>query len=114
MRYRAVFDRFTDRARRVVVLGQEEARRLHHAHMGPEHLLLGLIREGDGVAAATLRRLDISLEGLRQSVEETIGQGHGPAPSGNLPLTPPAKRVLELTQREALQLGHEYIGTEHL
>jgi len=111
-----VFERFTDRARRVIVRSQEEARTLHHTSVGPEHLLLGLIHEVDGVAAQTLMQLDISLDGLRRSVEQVIGPGQraGAGPSGNLPLTPPAKRVIELTLREALQLGHDYIGTEHL
>ena len=108
-----MFERFTDRARRVVVLAQEEARLLDHNYIGTEHLLLGLIREGEGVAAKALESLDISLETVRQQVEETIGQGEQ-APSGHIPFTPRAKKVLELSLREAMQLGHNYIGTEHI
>jgi ATP-dependent Clp protease ATP-binding subunit ClpC len=108
-----VFERFTDRARRVVVLAQEEARMLNHNYIGTEHLLLGLVREGDGIAAQALVSLDISLEAVRQQVEEIIGQGQA-APGGHLPFTPRAKKVLELSLREALQLGHNYIGTEHI
>jgi ATP-dependent Clp protease ATP-binding subunit ClpC len=108
-----MFERFTDRARRVVVLAQEEARMLHHDHIGTEHILLGLIGEGEGVAAKALESLGISLEAVRQQVEEIIGQGRQ-APSGHIPLTPRTKEVLELSLREALQLGHNYIGTEHI
>jgi ATP-dependent Clp protease ATP-binding subunit ClpC len=108
-----VFERFTDRARRVVVLAQEEARMLNHNYIGTEHILLGLIHEGEGVAAKALESLGISLEGVRQQVEEIIGQGQQ-APSGHIPFTPRAKKVLELSLREALQLGHNYIGTEHI
>jgi ATP-dependent Clp protease ATP-binding subunit ClpC len=108
-----VFERFTDRARRVVVLAQEEARMLNHNYIGTEHILLGLIHEGEGVAAKALQSLGISLEGVRQQVEEIIGQGQQ-APSGHIPFTPRAKKVLELSLREALQLGHNYIGTEHI
>ncbi len=108
-----MFERFTDRARRVVVLAQEEARMLHHNDIGTEHILLGLIHEGEGVAAKALESLGISLEGVRQQVEEIIGQGQQ-APSGHIPFTPRAKKVLELSLREALQLGHNYIGTEHI
>jgi len=108
-----VFERFTDRARRVVVLAQEEARMLNHNYIGTEHILLGLIHEGEGVAAKALESLGISLEGVRQQVEEIIGQGQS-APSGHIPFTPRAKKVLELSLREALQLGHNYIGTEHI
>src|SRR5271156_446031 len=108
-----MFERFTDRARRVAVLAQEEAGMLHHDHIGTEHILLGLIREGDGVAAKALESLGISLEAVRQQVEEIIGQGQQ-APSGHIPFTPRAKKVLELSLREALQLGHNYIGTEHI
>ncbi len=110
---RAVFERFTDRARRVVVLAQEEARMLNHNYIGTEHILLGLIHEGEGVAAKALESLGISLEAVRQQVEEIIGQGQQ-APSGHIPFTPRAKKVLELSLREALQLGHNYIGTEHI
>jgi len=108
-----MFERFTDRARRVVVLAQEEARMLNHNYIGTEHILLGLIHEGEGVAAKALESLGIALEGVRQQVEEIIGQGQQ-APSGHIPFTPRAKKVLELSLREALQLGHSYIGTEHI
>ncbi|MBU6215534.1 MAG: AAA family ATPase, partial [Acidobacteria bacterium] len=108
-----MFERFTDRARRVVVLAQEEARLLNHNYIGTEHILLGLIHEGEGVAAKALESLGISLEAVRQQVEEIIGQG-GASPSGHIPFTPRAKKVLELSLREALQLGHNYIGTEHI
>ncbi len=108
-----MFERFTDRARRVVVLAQEEARLLNHNYIGTEHILLGLIHEGEGVAAKALESLSISLEGVRAQVEEIIGQG-GSSPSGHIPFTPRAKKVLELSLREALQLGHNYIGTEHI
>jgi ATP-dependent Clp protease ATP-binding subunit ClpC len=140
-----LFERFTDRARRVVVLAQEEARTLNHTYIGTEHVLLGLIREGEGVAARALESLDISLEATRQRVEEIIGRGQGaphdhlpftprakkalesasrqaeeiigrgqPAPTGHIPFTPRAKKVLELSLREALRLGHNHIGTEHI
>ena len=108
-----MFERFTDRARRVVVLAQEEARLLNHNYIGTEHILLGLIHEGEGVAAKALESLGISLDAVRGQVEEIIGQG-GSAPSGHIPFTPRAKKVLELSLREALQLGHNYIGTEHI
>src|SRR5256885_4759977 len=108
-----MFERFTDRARRVVVLAQEEARMLNHNYIGTEHILLGLIHEGEGVGAKALESLGISLEAVRQQVEEIIGQGQQ-APSGHIPFTPRAKKVLELSLREALQLGHNYIGTEHI
>jgi ATP-dependent Clp protease ATP-binding subunit ClpC len=108
-----VFERFTDRSRRVVVLAQEEARLLNHNYIGTEHLLLGLIAEGEGVAATALESLGISLEAVQLQVEEIIGRG-GAAPSGQIPFTPRAKKVLELSLREALQLHHDYIGTEHL
>jgi ATP-dependent Clp protease ATP-binding subunit ClpC len=108
-----MFERFTDRARRVVVLAQEEARMLNHNYIGTEHILLGLIHEGEGVAAKGLESLGISLEAVRAQVEEIIGQGQQ-APSGHIPFTPRAKKVLELSLREALQLGHNYIGTEHI
>ena len=110
---RQMFERFTDRARRVVVLAQEEARMLNHNYIGTEHILLGLIHEGEGVAAKGLESLGISLEAVRSQVEEIIGQGQQ-APSGHIPFTPRAKKVLELSLREALQLGHNYIGTEHI
>ena len=108
-----MFERFTDRARRVVVLAQEEARMLNHNYIGTEHILLGLIHEGEGVAAKALESLGISLDGVRTQVTEIIGEGQQ-APSGHIPFTPRAKKVLELSLREALQLGHNYIGTEHI
>jgi ATP-dependent Clp protease ATP-binding subunit ClpC len=108
-----VFERFTDRARRAVVLAQAEARMLNHDYVGPEHILLGLIAEGEGVAAMALKSLDISLEAIRRQVEEIIGQGQA-APTGHIPFTPRAKKVLELSLREALQLRHNHIGTEHI
>jgi len=108
-----MFERFTDRARRVVVLAQEEARMLNHNYIGTEHILLGLIHEGEGVAAKALESLSISLEAVRQQVQEIIGEGQQ-APSGHIPFTPRAKKVLELSLREALQLEHNYIGTEHI
>ncbi|WP_285594197.1 ATP-dependent Clp protease ATP-binding subunit [Kineosporia sp. NBRC 101731] len=108
-----MFERFTDRARRVVVLAQEEARMLNHNYIGTEHILLGLIHEGEGVAAKALESLGISLDAVREQVQEIIGQGQQ-APSGHIPFTPRAKKVLELSLREALQLGHNYIGTEHI
>ena len=108
-----MFERFTDRARRAVELAQEEARRLNHNYIGTEHILLGLIREGEGVAAKALESLGISLEAVRHQVKEIIGRGQQ-APSGHIPFTPRAKKVLELSLREAQQLGHNYIGTEHI
>src|ERR1035438_636575 len=110
---RSMFERFTDRARRVVVLAQEEARMLNHNYIGTEHLLLGLIHEGEGVAAKVLESMGISLEAVRQQVEEIVGRGKD-APSGHIPFTPRAKKVLELSLREAQILGHNYIGTEHI
>jgi ATP-dependent Clp protease ATP-binding subunit ClpC len=110
---RRMFERFTDRARQVVVLAQEEARMLNHNYIGTEHILLGLIHEGEGVAAKALKSLGIRLEAVRQQVEEIIGQGQQ-APSGHIPFTPRAKKALELSLREAQQLGHNYIGTEHI
>ena len=108
-----MFERFTDRARRVVVLAQEEARMLNHTYIGTEHILLGLIHEGEGVAAKALESLNVSLGAAREQVQEAIGQG-SQAPTGHIPFTPRAKKVLELSLREALQLGHNYIGTEHI
>ena len=108
-----MFERFTDRARRVIVLAQEEARTLQHNYIGTEHLLLGLIREGEGVAAKALAAKGVTLEDTRKQVEEMIGKGNA-APNGHIPFTPHAKQVLELSLREALQLGHSYIGTEHI
>jgi ATP-dependent Clp protease ATP-binding subunit ClpC len=112
-RQQSVFQRFTDRARRVVVLAQEEARMLNHDYIGTEHILLGLIREGHGVAAKALESLGISPDAVRQQVEEIIGRGQQ-APSGHIPFTPRAKKVLELSLTESVQLGHNYIGTEHI
>jgi ATP-dependent Clp protease ATP-binding subunit ClpC len=108
-----MFERFTDRARRVVVLAQEEAKMLNHNYIGTEHILLGLIHEGEGVAAKALEQLGISLDAVREQVTETIGTGQQP-PAGHIPFTPRAKKVLEYSLREALQLGHNYIGTEHI
>jgi hypothetical protein len=108
-----MFERSTDRARRVLVCAQEEARLLNHNFIGTEHILLGLIREGDGVAAQVLASLDIGLQAVREKVEETIGPA-GASLTGSPPFTPRAKKVLELSLREALQLGHNYIGTEHI
>jgi len=109
-----MFERFTDRARRAVVLAEEEARALHHNYIGTEHILLGLIGEGEGVAAQALESLGISLDGVRQQVEQIIGQGQQEPWSGQIPYTPRAKKVLELALREAKQLHHNYIGTEHI
>jgi ATP-dependent Clp protease ATP-binding subunit ClpC len=108
-----MFERFTERARRIVVHAQEEARKLNHNYIGTEHLLLGLLREPESVAARALRELDISLDAARGQVIEIIGRGTE-SPSGHIPFTPRAKKVLELSLREALQLGHNYIGTEHI
>ena len=108
-----MFERFTDRARRVVVIAQEEARHLDHNYIGTEHILLGLIHEGEGVAARALESLGISLEAVRIEVVEIVGHGDE-APTGHIPFTPRAKKVLELSLREALALGHNYIGTEHI
>ena len=111
-----VFERFTDRARQAVVLAQEEARILNHDYIGTEHILLGLVHEGDGVAARALLALDISLESIREQVEAVIGRGQAGRGGGadHIPFTPRAKKVLELSLREALQFGHNYIGTEHI
>jgi ATP-dependent Clp protease ATP-binding subunit ClpC len=108
-----MFERLTNRARRVIVLAQEEARMLNHNYIGTEHILLGLIHEGEGVAARALESLGISLEAVRHQVEEIIGQGQQ-APNGHIPFTPRAKKVLELSSREAKKLGHKHIGTGHL
>ncbi len=111
----AMFEKFTDRARRVVVYSQEEARALNHHYIGTEHILLGLIHEGEGVAAKALQELGIGLEAVRQRVEETIGRGQGPeAAAGHIPFTPRAKKVLEQSLVAARQLQHSYIGTEHI
>ena len=108
-----MFERFTDRARRVIVLAQEEARNLKHNYLGTEHILLGLIREGEGVAAKALEALGVTLESVRTQVIDIIGEGQEP-PSGHIPFTPRAKKVIEFAMREGLQMGHSYIGTEHL
>ena len=108
-----MFERFTDRARRVVVLAQDEAKMLNHNYIGTEHILLGLIHEGEGVAAKALEQMGISLEAVREQVEEIIGHGQT-QPTGHIPFTPRAKKVLELSLREALQMNHSYIGTEHI
>jgi ATP-dependent Clp protease ATP-binding subunit ClpC len=108
-----MFERFTDRARRVVVLAQEEARMLKHDYIGTEHILLGLIHEGDGVAAKALGAIGIPPQDVRSHLVEIMGRGQDP-PHGHIPFTPRAKKVLELSLREALQLGHNYIGAEHL
>jgi ATP-dependent Clp protease ATP-binding subunit ClpA len=108
-----MFEKFSDRARRVIVLSQEEARLLNHDYIGTEHILLGLVHEDEGVASQALRSLGIGLEAVRQQVEGIVGQG-GSSPSGQIPFTRRAKKVLELSLREAIQLGHNYIGTEHI
>ena len=108
-----MFERFTERARRVVVLAQEEARMLDHNYIGTEHILLGLIHEGDGVAARVIGSMGLTLEAARDQVEQIIGRGDAP-PSGHIPFTPRAKKVLELSLREALELKKTYIGTEHI
>jgi ATP-dependent Clp protease ATP-binding subunit ClpC len=108
-----VFERFTDRARRVVVLAQEEARMLNHNYIGTEHILLGLIHEEQGLAARALESLGISLEAVRSHIQEMVGKSEA-APVGHIPFTPRAKKVMELSLREAIELGHNYIGTEHL
>jgi ATP-dependent Clp protease ATP-binding subunit ClpC len=109
-----MFERFTDRARRVVVFAQDEARGLNHNWIGTEHLLLAVIREGHGVGAKALESMQISLDAARQQVESIIGRGQNPVGDGHIPFTPRAKKVLELSLREALELGHDYIGTEHI
>jgi ATP-dependent Clp protease ATP-binding subunit ClpC len=109
-----MFERFTDRARRVVVLAQDEARGLNHNWIGTEHLLLAVIREGQGVGAKALEAMQISLDAARQQVESIIGRGQEPVGDGHIAFTPRAKKVLELSLREALQIGHNYIGTEHI
>jgi len=110
-----MFERFTDRARRVIVLAQEEARMLDHGWIGTEHLLLGLLHEGEGVAAKALESMGIGLDAMRQAVMDAIGRGEQPQPeSGHIPFTPRSKKVLELSLRESRRLGHDYIGTEHI
>jgi ATP-dependent Clp protease ATP-binding subunit ClpC len=108
-----MFERFTDRSRRAVVMAQEEARLLNPNYIGTEHILLGLVREDEGIAARALGAMSISLQSVRREVEDIIGQGQA-VPRGHIPFTPRAKKVLELSLREALQLGHNYIGTEHI
>jgi predicted nucleotide-binding protein len=108
-----MFERFTDRARRMIVLAQEEARLLEHAYIGTEHMLLGLLHEGEGLAAQALAACDVHLHPARAEVVKIVGQGTG-APSGHIPFTVPAKKVLERARRDALQPGHNYIGTEHV
>ena len=108
-----MFERFTDRARRVVVLSQEEARLLDHNYIGTEHILLGLIHEGEGVAARALERMGINLGVVRGLVIEITGRGRKPS-AGHIPFTPRSKEVFELSLREALQLGHDDLGTEHI
>jgi ATP-dependent Clp protease ATP-binding subunit ClpC len=108
-----MFERFTDRARLVVVRAQEEARTLGHDYIGTEHILLGLVHDGGGLAAKALESLGIDLEAVRQRVEEVTGRGEQ-ARSGHIPFTPRAKRVLELALQESQSLGHDYIGTEHI
>ena len=109
-----MFERFTERARQVVVLGQDEARALRHNYIGTEHLLLGLLREEEGIAARVLESFDITLEEVRDQVKRLVGQGDEEIVTGQIPFTPRAKKVLELALREALSLGHSYIGTEHV
>ena len=109
-----MFERFTERARRVILLAQNEARSLDHDYIGTEHLLLALIEEGDGVGAKALEAMQISADTVREKVKEITGRGQVPSRTGHIPFTPAAKKVLELSLREALQLGHNYIGTEHI
>jgi ATP-dependent Clp protease ATP-binding subunit ClpC len=109
-----VFERFTERAKQVVVLAQDEARALKHNYIGTEHILLGLLREEEGLAARVLESLDITVEEVRAQVKRLVGQGDEEIVTGQIPFTPRAKKVLELALREALSLGHNYIGTEHV
>jgi ATP-dependent Clp protease ATP-binding subunit ClpC len=109
-----MFNRFTERARKVILLSKEEAKRFNHDYIGTEHILLGLIREGEGVAAAVLQNLGLSLENIRQEVEKSIQPGPPTLVSGDIPFTPRAKKVIELALEEARNLNHNYIGTEHL
>ncbi len=108
-----MFDRFTERGLRALALAQQEARRLSHDHAGTEHILLGLLRERDGLAAETLRELGINLHAVREQVEDILGRGRSEPPE-HIPYTPRARRVLDLAQREAMQMGHGRVGTEHL
>src|SRR3990167_8564317 len=109
-----MFNRFTERARKVVILANEEARRFNHDYIGTEHLLLGLIKEGEGVAAAVLQNLGLSLDAIRLEIEKLVKPGPATVVSGDIPFTPKAKKVIELAMDEARNLGHNYIGTEHL
>src|SRR5687767_11857271 len=109
-----MFDRFTDRARKVMGLARQEAQRFNHDYIGTEHILLGLVQEGSGVAASVLKNLDIDLKKIRQEVEKLVSTGTTMVTMGQLPFTPRAKKVLELSLEEASNLGHTYIGTEHL
>ena len=109
-----MFERFTDRARRVMGLANQEAQRFNHEYIGTEHILLGLIKEGSGVAANVLRNLDVDLKRIRMEVEKMVPSGHDMVTMGQLPFTPRAKKVIELALEEARALGHNYIGTEHL
>jgi ATP-dependent Clp protease ATP-binding subunit ClpC len=109
-----VFERFTERARQVVVLAQDEARSFKHNYIGTEHVLLGLLREEEGIAARTLASMGMTLEGARAEVESIVGIGESEVTSGQIPFTPRAKKVLELALREALAMGHNHIGTEHV
>jgi ATP-dependent Clp protease ATP-binding subunit ClpC len=109
-----MFERFTERARRVIVLAQDEARSLGHSYIGSEHILLALIREGTGAGSKALEAMQISPDAVRRQVEQITGRGQTPPKAGHIPFTPGAKKVLELSLREALQLGHHYIGTEHI
>jgi ATP-dependent Clp protease ATP-binding subunit ClpC len=108
-----VFERFTDRARRVVVVAQEEARLLGHNYIGTEHILLGIVHEAEGIGARALTAMGVELASVRGLVEEIVGRG-GTEPAGHIPFTPRAKKALELSLRESMQLGHNYIGTEHI
>jgi ATP-dependent Clp protease ATP-binding subunit ClpC len=109
-----LFERFTERARQVVVLAQDEARGLRHNYIGTEHLLLGLFREEEGLAARVLESMAITIEEVRAQIKRIIGEGDEPVFTGQIPFTPRAKKVLELSLREAMTLGHNYIGTEHI
>jgi ATP-dependent Clp protease ATP-binding subunit ClpC len=109
-----MFERFTDTARRVIVLAQDEARSLDHDYVGTEHILLALAEEGTGVGSKVLEAMRITMDSVREKVEEITGRGQVPPRKGHIPFTPAAKKVLELSLREALQLGHTYIGTEHI
>ena len=109
-----MFNRFTERARKVIILAKEEAKRFNHDYIGTEHILLGLIREGEGVAAAVLQNLDMGLDRIRLEIEKLVQPGPTTVVSGDIPFTPRAKRVIELSMEEARQFGHNYIGTEHL